>query len=60
MTSSGGPAGGGAVAWEWTHHVTGQTARFRFREPPNYAAIDNSDTWEVTMVLEILPPGMVG
>ena len=53
-----GPAGG-AVAWEWTHHVSHQTARFRFREPPKYAAVDNEALWWVTMSLEVLPPGMV-
>lgn len=44
---------GGTIRFDWTHPRTGSAVEFRFTAPPEYRA--DSDLWQVTMSLEIMP-----
>jgi hypothetical protein len=52
-----GPAGGGAVAFEWRHPRRAVTVLVRFREPPSYTAED-PEIYTATVALDVLPPGV--
>jgi hypothetical protein len=48
----------GEIPFEWIHYLTGNTERFRLREPPRYEAVENQELWRVRLSLEMLPAGM--